>query len=158
MSSRRSIRPSSLTKALHKIISEARKVTSSPHSQPAISSIILERPAHWKKVKSIRGLSAHLIAVGLAAEVRRFLKIDPDDAGSITTSQLDLWPTSLRKAVADIGMARVFVPSRGEFILLVPLTISSGETEEAGQYLIGKGNDCIRRGGQLVRLAQRMRK
>jgi hypothetical protein len=99
----------------------------------------------------------YLVAVGLAAEVRRFLKLEPDDdGGSVTTAQLDLWPQKLREAVAEIGQARVFVPSRAEFVMLTPMTISAAEAKEAGGYLVSKGNECIRRGTQLIALADRM--
>jgi len=120
-------------------------------------SIILGRPSHLKKLAQTRGLRMYLVGVGLSAEIRRYLKHNAeDDAGGLTPDQLELWPARLRAAVKDIGMARVFVPSRNEFVLLAPDSINAAETREAGDYLIAKGEDCIRRGQQLIQLARRM--
>jgi hypothetical protein len=142
-------KPGTIIHRLHALISEARKATARPNSQPAISSIMLGRPSFVRKIGRTRGLRMHLVAIGLASEVRRFLKIDSDEGD-------ELWPARLRKAVEDIGEARVFVPSRGEFVLLAPMTITRVEVKEAGNYLIDKGNDCINRGNSLLNLATMM--
>lgn len=98
----------------------------------------------------------YLFSNGLAQEVRRFLKFDADDGDKMTSDQLDLWPRHLRGSVNDIGMARVFVPSRNEFVLLTPTTIGKADVGEAGHYLIAKGRDCIRRGKSLISLCELM--
>jgi hypothetical protein len=117
---------------------------------------MLTRP-FLKKIGRARGLRMHLVASGLSQEIRRFLKNDPDDGGDVTVDQLELWPATLRPMIKDVDRARVFVPSRNEFVLLAPTNINADETKEAGGYLVRKGQDCIRVGNQLVKLAGRMR-
>jgi hypothetical protein len=103
----------------------------------------------------------HLVADGLAIEIRRFLKGTGDDTGDgdigVTKAQLAFWPKHLRSVVEDINRARVFVPSRKEFVLLSPECITPKEVDDAGEYLIAKGEDCIRVGTQLTDLAERMK-
>jgi len=142
---------------LRSIINEARLVCEHPNSQPAVSHTILTRP-FLKKIARARGLRMHLVGVGLSQEIRRFLKNDFDDGsgGVATKAQLELWPAKLRPFIEEINKARVFVPSRGEFVLLTPIDLSKDETKEAGQYLITQGNDCIRTGSQLISLSRRM--
>lgn len=110
-----------------------------------------------KKIVHVRGLRMHLFAYGLSQEIRRYLKNRNDDDDGSTIDQLDLWPMNLRSIIGDIDRARVFVPSRGEFIELIPSAINAKETREAGEYLIIKGQDTIRVGRRLVSLAWKMR-
>lgn len=59
-----------------------------------------------------------------------------------------------RSYVEQIDRERVWVPSRDEFVELVPDALQPGEMREAGEYLLQHGADCIRRGRLLVRLAE----
>jgi len=116
---------------------------------------MLRRP-FLKRIAHARGLRMHLVASGLSVEIRRYLKNDNDDGNGVTISQLDLWPARLRPIITEIDRARVFVPSRGEFVPLAPDEITSKEAKEAGDYLVAKGKDCIRVGKQLITLSRRM--
>jgi len=144
-----------LIEILRSFISEARAECEHPNSQPAVQHTMLTRP-FLRRILRTRGLKMHLIATGLGQEIRRFLKTDPDDGGTVTRNQLELWPARLQSLVQDIGMSRVFVPSRNEFVLLAPKSIGAEEVREAGRYLITKGEDCIRRGETLISLSDRM--
>ena len=147
---------STMLTSLRNLISEARLKCDEPNSVPAINHVMIGRP-FLRRISKVRGLRMHLISYAIAAEIRRFLKNDTDegDDGS-TASQLTLWPTRLQPFVKEINRARVFVPSRGEFVLLQPKEISKAEVSEAGDYLIAKGEDCIRVGRELVQLSNRM--
>ncbi len=142
---------------LREMINQARLKCSAPNSVPAISHVMLGRPFQ-RKLARIRGLRTHLLSLALATEIRRYLKNDTDEGDGVTRDQLEFWPATLRPLIKEIDRARVFVPSRGEFVMLDPTAISASEVKEAGDYLISKGEDCIRIGGALNRLASRMPK
>jgi hypothetical protein len=152
MSARKKAGP--LIERLRALITEARVACASPNSAPAVSHTMLSK-AFLKKIARSRGVRMHLIASGINNEVRRYLKGTDEDDG-VDFDQLRLWPENLRDEVKAIDRARVFVPSRGEFVMLDPKIISREETNEAGEYLVGKGEDCIRAGKALIRLSKRM--
>jgi hypothetical protein len=145
---------STLLDTLRALINEARIALETPNSCPAIKHKMLSAPFQRKLAKK-RGLRLHLLAKGLEAEIRTFLKHDDDEEEEEETNprQLEMWKEQYRTIIKDIGRARVFVPSRGEFVDLVPKAISPAEADEAGDYLVNKGQDCIRIGKQLKRLA-----
>lgn len=60
---------------------------------------------------------------------------------------------AVRQTVGQIDRERVWVPSRDEFVELVPDALSASEMREAGNHLLQHGADCIRRGRLLLRLA-----
>lgn len=104
------------------------------------------------KIKAIDGAEEHLLSVGIEAELRMMLKGDrPDDADP---AQLGLWPDVVRALVGEINRARVFVPARNEFVELIPAAISRDEVNEAGDYLIAKGEDSIKVGKKLKDLSR----
>lgn len=96
------------------------------------------------------------MADGAAVSIRDMLKHQANGAPElgIAEKQLSLWPAPLRSALTDVGVPRVYVPSREEFVLLAPDEISIEETIEAGDYLILKGQNCIRRGEALKTFAE----
>jgi hypothetical protein len=109
-----------------------------------------------RQIAKIRGLRMHLLAGGLMKDIREYLKSDPNEGDGVGHDQLAFWPAALRPLVKDIDRARVFVPARGEFVMLNPKAISKEEVSESGDYLIAKGEDCIRVGKRLKELARRM--
>jgi hypothetical protein len=143
---------------LRRLINEARLACDHPNSQPSISHIMLGP-------KWFRRLNKRIIrcgfAEGLAVIIRRDVlkkQANGEPEPGITQHQLDLWAASLRGTVLDIGVPRVFVPSRDEFVLLAPDEITVDEIIEAGDYLVKKGQACIRRGNALLTLADQRRK
>lgn len=142
---------------LRGVINEARLKSSSLNSVPAIAQIMLGK-SFQRKLAGVRGLRMHLMSIGLNTEIRAYLKRNPDEGDGITQDQLGFWPGSLRPIIKEIDRARVFVPSRGEFVMLDPKAINSQEVKEAGEYLVAKGEDCIRVGELLKDLAKRMSK
>ncbi len=141
-----------LHEALRAVINEARLECENGNSTTAISQLMLTKPFLRKLVKN--GVRMHLLAAGLNSEIRRHLKADTDDEDGVTLDQLELWPQQHQNIVRDIGRARIYVPSRGEFVFLEPKALTPKEAKEAGRYLIAKGNDCIRVGTRLVQLSQ----
>ena len=88
-------------------------------------------------------------------EIRRYVKEGDDtEEDDATARQLELWPQRHRSMVADIDPARVYVPSRGEFVPLEPDTLTPEEAKEAGEFLIAKGQHCVRIGRRLVTLGE----
>jgi hypothetical protein len=141
-----------LHNTLRAVINEARLECENGNSSTAISQLMLTKRFLRKLVKN--GVRMHLLAAGLNFEIRRHLKADTDDEDGVTLDQLELWPQQHQNIVRDIGRARVYVPSRGEFVSLEPKALTPKEAKEAGKYLISRGNDCIRVGTRLVQLSQ----
>lgn len=139
---------------LRSLISEARIALAHPNSTPAIKHEMLKRP-FLKRIAHVKGLRMHLLANGLESEIRHYLKNEEDPAPGASPSQLALWPKHLRPYVQDINRARVFVPSMGEFVELVPARITPEQVEEAGDYLVDKGKETIRIGELLIELSDR---
>jgi hypothetical protein len=138
--------------ALRAVINDARLECENRNSSTAIGQLMLTKPFLRKIVKN--GVRMHLLAAGLNLEIRRHLKADTDDEDGVTLDQLELWPQRHQNIVRDIGRARVYVPSRGEFVSLEPKALTPKEAKEAGKYLISRGNDCIRVGSRLVQLSE----
>lgn len=124
-------------------------------SAPAVADILLRDM--WDDLIEDDGVHRMLMRSGLNAMIRTQLtKITgngAEDASVIRDRQLEMWPDDLRATVAKINREAVFVPSRDEFVELVPDAISTQETREAGDYLISHGEDAIRRGNALHLLA-----
>lgn len=140
---------------LRGLINEARLVVAAPNSVPVVAHKLLTRP-YLRKLSGIRGLRVHLFAEALNAEIRRYFKADTDEGDGVSPDQLEMWPAQLHVLIKEIDRARVFVPSRGEFVLLAPDVITASEAKAAGDYLIMKGRDCIFRGNKLITLSERM--
>lgn len=100
------------------------------------------------------GLEERLIAIGLNKEIREFLKQEREDTSPSSADQVDMWPEALRPLIRDIDRERVYVPSLGNFVRIIPDEISSQQAEEAGEYLVVKGTETIRVGKLLIRLAR----
>src|SRR5260370_36217636 len=97
--------------ALRAIISEARLACEHPNSSPDIAQVMLTRPFLRKLVK--HGCRMQLLAAGINAEIRRYLKDDDDGEVEVTADQLEFWPERHRAMVRDIDRRRIFVPSCG---------------------------------------------
>jgi hypothetical protein len=138
---------------LRAIINDAKIVASSPESAPAVVQAIID--TLWEEITGDDDIHRLLLARGLNFEVRAALaRYTPlEEPGQAKKEQLDLWPDQLRQLVSRINRERVFVPSRLEFVELKPDAITGEEAREAGQYLIGHGEDCVRRGNILLLLA-----
>jgi len=146
---------STMMETLDGIIKQARGQCGNPNSVPALQHEILADKSLRQRMHRTRGLRVYLLAVGLANAIRAFLKKRADDdAEGASKDQLELWPKKLRDLVGEIDCARVFVPSREQFVELDPASITPAECKEAGSYLITKGRDCINRGNKLLRLAK----
>jgi hypothetical protein len=88
-------------------------------------------------------------------ELKRFGENAANSEG-LRTGQLEMFPRDARTTVEQIGRSEVFVPSRNGFVPLDPGELNPQEMDEAGEYLINHGSDCIRRGGLLRRLSRIM--
>jgi hypothetical protein len=90
--------------------------------------------------------------------VSKFLKEQGGGSGEgLGKGQLDLWlDDGQRNLVFRIARSKVNVPSRGEYVLLAPGSITKDEVDEAGEYLKHHGADCIQRGDLLIDLARLM--
>jgi hypothetical protein len=88
-------------------------------------------------------------------ELKRFSE-NPAHGQGLRAGQLEMFPRDARTTVEQIGRSEVFVPSRNGFVPLNPGELSPQEMDEAGEYLIHHGSDCIRRGGLLRRLSRIM--
>jgi hypothetical protein len=140
---------STVTARLDALIEEARDNCENPNSQQAVRHEVLGMDLEID-------IKTYLECLGLAAHIRSFLKKKPQygESDSLVIGQLKLWPANLQDTISDINRARVFVPSRSEYIPLLPTEITSAETREAGNYLVAKGVECIRVGKQLQQLAK----
>jgi hypothetical protein len=137
-------------------IHEARLRSQHPNSAPDLLHIIMG-PKPRKAVRSDDELQKLIEADGWRVQIMRYLKdIRNGELGEegMTKEQADFWPATVRHTVVDIDRARVFVPSRMEYVPLMPQAISKDELQEAGQYLIKKGNECIRVGNLLLQLSR----
>ena len=103
-----------------------------------------------------KNLDTYLIGVGLGAEIARYFKKTGDDPenGTVTHKQIEMWTNECRTMILDINRARVYVPSRKEYVDLEPGSITQDQALEAGEYLKTKGEDCIRVGTQLIELSK----
>jgi hypothetical protein len=145
------------TERIRAIIRDARRAIGSPDNAPAVANEILTRK--WSDVLADEDVLRHLLARGLNSEIRAFLSRHYDDhdganASQLRAAQLSMWPEAARTYVEQIDRERVWVPSRDEFVELVPDALQPAEMREAGDYLLQHGADCIRRGRLLVRLAE----
>lgn len=145
------------TERVRAIIRDARRSIGSPDNAPAVANAILSQM--WAAVTTDQDVLRHLLARGLNAEIRAFLsryydEKDGSDAKQLRAAQLSMWPEAARTYVEQIDRERVWVPSRDEFVELVPDALQPSEMREAGEYLLQHGADCIRRGRLLVRLAE----
>lgn len=144
------------TERVRAIIRDARRSIGSPDNAPAVANAILSQM--WIAVTTDHDVLRHLLARGLNAEIRAFLsrhydEKDGSDAKQLRAAQLSMWPEAARTYVEQVGRERVWVPSRDEFVELVPDALQPGELREAGEHLLQHGTDCIRRGRLLLRLA-----
>lgn len=142
---------------LRSMIQEARLASGRPDNAPAVVQATLR--LYRDAIREDSNLLDALIADALNPIIRALLKSQRgyEAASESLTKQLDMWAEEARSLVEQIGREAVFVPSRGEFVQLVPDAMTAPEMQEAGQYLIGHGDDCIRRGKSLIRLASLIR-
>jgi hypothetical protein len=144
-----------LLNALHAMITEARKASDHPNSAPHVRHAML-RGRFYRRIDNDIEIKRRLLSGGLDVEIRKYLKaieegVYEDRPGP---DQLALWPEDKREIIKDIDRTRVFVPSRNEFVDLLPDEISHDECVEAGEYLIQKGEETVRVGRLVVRLGQ----
>jgi hypothetical protein len=76
---------------LDALIGEARIISDNPNSAPSVAHTMLG--AHFiRKIEANNEIKIQLIADGLNAAIRRFLKEDCDTGEGISKDQVDLWP------------------------------------------------------------------
>ena len=138
---------------LRVLIKQARERCDNPDSCPALVQLMLSR--NFLKRIRIAGLETHLLAAGLSAEIRRYLKETADEE-TAKPDQLMLWPEGLRDMVKEIDRERVYVPSIKDFLRLVPEQMTAPDIREAGEYLCAKAIEVDRRGQRLIDLADAM--
>jgi hypothetical protein len=140
---------------LNRMIAETRRTCNNPNSCPSILHDMLKTWKQWSD-----DVVEEVLHPGLSDKIRRFLKAEEEKNPDalLKLGQVDMWHPSLRSIIKDIDRARVFVPSRGEFIPLIPECINRVEAHEAGTYLVGKGEECIRVGEQLIALSKAWRR
>lgn len=139
---------SGMRKRLRPLIDEARLASGRPNNAPSVVQSLMGRIDDFDQE-----VIDYLIATGLNKEVRAVLsQFDPEPERA-ERRQIDLWPAPVRGLVEEIDRKAVFVPSIEDFVDLLPGAISSEEMREAGTYLISHGEDSIRRGNALLRLA-----
>ena len=133
---------------------EARLATIRRDAAPAIVTTALKM--HRETIRADDGLLDAVVVAALNPLIRASLKMHAAEDGEEPARelQLALWPVEARSIIERIDRERVFVPSRDEFVELTPGSITPSELGEAGGYLIGKGEDCIRRGNALLALAR----
>lgn len=145
-----------VTRRMRDLIRGAREEVNRDNA-PAIANAILS--GMWTTVASDEDLLRHLVSRGLNQEIRMFLSRhrgdeEAEEPRDARVQQLSLWSDERAKdCIKQINRERVWVPSRGDFVELVPDALSNDELREAGEYLIQHGADCVRRGRLLVRLA-----
>ncbi len=134
------------------VVEMARATCDAPDSAPAVQHVLMER---FLERLTTPPLHAYVLVNGVNPLIRRAFKTIRDDEGAEARQrQLADWPTTaMRTLVAAIDNMAVFVPSRSEFVELVPDALTTVETREAGLYLINQGQDTIRRGRLLTQLA-----
>jgi len=141
---------------LRDFIREARNISQNPDNAPAIATVLLGE-SMWPGVKSDEEVLRILAAGGVNASIRaylaRFGSNDTAESRESRDRQLELWSFDAKELVQQINRERVWVPSRDEFVELVPDALNADEIREAGRYLIAHGKDCIRRGEMLIALA-----
>ena len=135
------------------VVEQARSACRSPDSAPAVQHEMMER---FLDRLTSPPLHAFVLTNGINPLLRRVFKaMLAGDDREARQLQLGQWPTAeMRALVARIDHGAVFVPSRGEFVELVPDAMTAAETREAGTYLVHQGEDTIRRGKLLIRLAK----
>ena len=113
----------------------------------------------WKKIEVDQDMHIGVMSRGLNQLCREWLKDGGTTAGDIdqplgiTHEQLELWPSALQQFITDIRRTRVYVPSRGEHVLVTPTELSRAEAYEAGVYLKRVAAETDREGELLIALS-----
>lgn len=147
----------SLQERLNTLISTARITCKYPNSAREIRHVMMG-PSFKRDWQGDKQLSDHLLGYALGQKIDTYLKHqrNGDEGGGLTEAQLDLWPDAQRSLIKDIDRARVFVPSRMEYVPVTPECLSAADAKEAGSHLIKHGEDSIRVGQMLLQLAESM--
>ncbi len=141
---------------LRSFINKARLTSAHPNSCPDLIHSMMS-PKFKRAIIADAEVHDRLVAEGLSKAIREYLHFTLNgDMGDLTKEQLDLWSEKLRPIVADIERARVYVPSRMEFVPVTPECLSKAEAAEAGDFLVRKGEESIRVGRRLIQLADMM--
>lgn len=134
------------------IIRAVRAASPSPDNAKVIVNTVLSK--HLDELAADDELVAALLRGAIGLQVRELLKnFGGDNAGPMRSRQLSMFPERLHVIVEQIDRERVFVPSRSEYVELVPDAMTTAEMREGGAYLVNMGEDCIRRGKALISLA-----
>lgn len=94
-----------------------------------------------------------VVGAGWNSTVRSFIKKPGVDGRA---AQLDFWPEEQRELVAAVGVSAIFVPSRSQFVALIPGMLTPSEVYEAAVFMRDKGEESIRRSQSLFRLSEVM--
>lgn len=145
---------------LYSLINAARIKAVHPNSVSSVKHSMMSDRS-MKRILGDIEVRNQIVARGIEMAIRGYLKEEPN--GDIETAgdeqQFEMWADEMRVLVKDIDKARLFVPSRGdrgEFVSLIPGEISKAEVKEAGEALVKKGEDTVRRGRNCIALADLM--
>jgi hypothetical protein len=145
---------SNFTARLRVIFKDACKASDDPRSVPSVQNTMLQAEFMLRLDGDQR---KYLMAIGLGKEIRDFFKEEDERNGAAIKAQIEMWPQNCRGLVSEIDRERIFVPSLGEFVPLLPNEISREQVLEAGQYLVKKGEETIRVGKLIVSLSKKMK-
>jgi len=144
-----------LHERVRELVREARAAAADPDSVRSVQSALLS--GFMGAIEADPDVHRLFIATAANRFVRDVLKLFrmelDQTAAQARAAQLSLWPAEARGIVEQIDRERVFVPSREQFVELVPDALTIAEIREAGQHLIQMGQDTMRRGQVLLRLA-----
>ncbi len=144
-----------LHERVRELVREARATAADPDSVRSVQGALLS--GFMGAIKADPDVHRLFIATAANRFVRDVLKMFREEmeqtAAQARAAQLSFWPADARGIVEQIDRERVFVPSREQFVELVPDALTIAEIREAGQHLIQKGQDTMRRGQALLQLA-----
>lgn len=146
---------------LAEIIGRAQARSGAPRNVRAVVAQMMHGEL-WNEIVSDPILHKMVVRAGLdlrvGAHIKHLKKKAVDgvlDDLEITEPMLDLWPEGpARELVVKIDRAAVYVPSEGEFVDMLPDSLTPDTAIEAGRYLIAHGEDTIRRGQFLIDLGE----
>ena len=134
------------------MIREAQLGTRDKGSTGTLAAIVTSQ--NGETIRQDPELFNYMLQTALNIVIRGAIKVQDEDHKPNQMS----FPLSVMPLVKMIGRDAVFVPSRSSFADITPEDMTPDEMDEAGDYLIEKGEESITRGRLLKRLAADLRK
>jgi hypothetical protein len=138
---------------LHDLIRTAQLDVDRNASAPVVADAVIDR--YRRFILGDEAILDHALKYGLLGIVQRLLKRKGISGGM--GRNLELWPERVRTLVAEIADIAVFDPVSGEYIDLDP-EMEPDEIERSARAIMTHGEDCLRKGRLMLRLADRLRK